>query len=177
MPKHSLMRHPPYSPAGVPNETANSAFTLLEMLIVIGLIGILSAVVVVNANALFAGLGDEAVPETLRRAVREARYQAAAMKSETVLSYNTESGRFQISGSAGEILKELPVEENPDGVTVTFRRLQPGKGDSLALNRNPIRREVAAVRFHPDRSATLFEVDLRHGGGQTVHRYDPFSAI
>jgi len=155
----------------------NKAFTLIEMLMVLGLMGILTGIVVVNADALFKGLGTEPLDETLRRAVREARYQAASKKTEVHLHFDAQSAQFTISDAGGQVLSNVESDYSEGEVEVTFFRLQPAKGIGIMARTETEARPVRFVRFNPDRSSTVFETHLRYDGLESRHRYDPFSSI
>lgn len=149
---------------------------MLEMLIVLGLIAVLTGLVVANTDSMLKGLGEEPLPDVLKRAVREARYQAAKNKTVAYLSYDEEKAAFVISGANGQSIETLPTGYDPewDSVEVDFYQILPSRGTSFTVRR--VQRElIEAVRFHPDRSSVPFEVELRMDGDLSNHRYDPFS--
>ncbi len=152
-------------------------FTLIEIVLAIGLLVMLAGLVVINADAMLAGLGERPLPETLRKAVREARFLAAYNKEPVYLSYNRESGAFLITGAGKNVLASFPTSLAGDdfGAGVEFYQILPGRGLEVPEIWNCERRETSRVCFFPDRSSTPFEVDLRDGAYTLTCRYDPFS--
>lgn len=153
-------------------------FTLIEILIVIGLITLLAGLVVVNVTPIFEGLGAPPVERTLRQAVREARYQAAMEKETTFLRFDRARSAFVVTNAVNTELAVLETGHDPDDseIRITFFQLLPERGlrsGGLREERDEIRR----VLFQPDRSSTPFEAEIRQGGETTRHRYDPFSAV
>lgn len=143
---------------------------------VLGLIALIGGLIVANADSMLRGLGEEPLPDILKRAIREARYQAAYHKSVSYLSYDEEKAAFIVSGADGKPIQSFKTGYDPDrdSVEVTFFKLLPSRGTSFNYRRIE-REEVAAARFHADRSSIPFEVEIRLDGDRSVHRYDPFS--
>lgn len=160
-------------------ETGNNVrrgFTLIELIIVIALIALVGGLVVINAQAILSGLGEEPVERTFQKAVREARFQAAYLKESTYLSYNEEEGVLEIISETGKSLASFPVETDSgdDPPEITFDQILPGeglqriRGDTIPVDR---------LTFRPDRSSTPFEVTIETDARDFTQRYDPFSAI
>ncbi len=153
-------------------------FTLVEVLIVMGLLTLLAGLVVVNVTPIFEGLGAPPLDRTLRQAVREARYQAAMEKETTFLRFDRERSAFVVTNAVNSELAVLETGHDPEeaDIRITFFQLLPERGlRSGALTEE--RAEITRVRFQPDRSSTPFEAEIRFAGETTRHRYDPFSAV
>lgn len=154
------------------------AFTLVEMLVVIGIITILAGLVVVNVTPIFEGMGAQPPERTLRQAVREARYQATMHKETTYLHFDASEGAFIITNVTGteHARVETGFGENVPDLTFQFYQILPERG----LGGPSRRLETAAVprvRFQPDRSSTPFQVEIVWGRDRSTHRFDPFSAV
>ncbi|MDX2110863.1 MAG: prepilin-type N-terminal cleavage/methylation domain-containing protein [Verrucomicrobiota bacterium] len=156
---------------------SRSAFTLVEMLLTLALIALLGTIVVMNAESLFKGLGEKPVPDVLRDAVREARFQAAYTKEAAFLSYDGKEGLFLISGMQGQKLEQLATGLNGEDtdLKVKFFQILPYRGAEVTGRYK--REEVKYVPFHPDRSAMPFEAEIRLDGNTSDHRFDPFSDV
>lgn len=154
----------------------STGFTLIELIIVIGLIALVSGLVVTGTRGILSGLGERPVEETLRFAVREARYQAAHRKETTVLRFDAGSASFSVETLNGARLKEFPTGYGRDDrLDVRFQQILPHRGLRAGLRSQ--RSELDAPRFRPDRSSTPFEAEIRIGMERSTHRFDPFSDI
>lgn len=152
-------------------------FTLIELIIVIALVALVGGLVVINAEAIFRGLGEEPVERVLREAVREARFQAAYLKEPTQLAYDGETAVFLITGAGGQSLASFPTSEtaSPRDLDIQFEQILPEEG--LTRNARQNTTEIDAVTFRPDRSSTPFQVIIDQGPSPFTLRFDPFSDI
>ena len=151
-------------------------FTVIELIIVIALIALVGGLVVINAQAILRGLGQEPVERVLQKAVREARYQAASLKEPVTLSYDDEESALEIFSETGQSLATYSLEEDEDGEfpEISFEQILPGMGlDRYRIETVP----VGSLVFRPDRSSTPFEAVIETAGQSFIQRYDPFSAI
>lgn len=153
-------------------------FSLLELLVAIALIGMIAATFIVSIPGLMDGLGSRPLPEILQKSVREARYQAALRKELVTLSFDNEAGAFVVRDKSGGILasRESGYGKSYGGLQVRFFQILPVKGLSSS-SRESEQVEIAAVRFHPDRSSTPFIAQLDVENLRSRHRYDPFSDL
>lgn len=151
-------------------------FSLIELIIVIALVALVGSLVVINAQAILRGLGEEPVDRILQKAVREARFQAAYLKEPVRLRFDEESRAFEILNAAGSRLQTFPtgLPENTT-VEILFEQILPEEG--LSGTRRLETAEIPAVTFRPDRSSTPFQVTLDFGAHDFTQRYDPFSDI
>lgn len=154
-----------------------SAFTLIELLLVTVLLGLATGLVVTSTSAVLRGINERPLPEILQRAVREARFAAAYQKVPTYLSFDRETSQFIVADPENEILHTLPTHDRSDdpSLEVQFFLLLPATGASFTGWTTPARRVVSRVVFHPDRSSSPFEAQLKYDEVTTWHRYDPFS--
>jgi prepilin-type N-terminal cleavage/methylation domain-containing protein len=152
-------------------------FTLIEILVVVGLIALMATLVVANADALLRGFGPKPLPDTLRAAIREARYQAAYTKDTALLRFDASGGALVVESSSGASLAKFPTGYGPDAprIDLRFYQVLPGRGtdpDSRAG-----RERIETVRFRPDRSSTPFIAEIRFEHDTTEYRFDPFSHV
>lgn len=155
--------------------SARAGFSLIEIIIVIGLIALVAGLVITGAGGVLRGLGERPVDEILTQAVREARYQAAMQKETMRLRYDEEAARFIVESETGQQVKAFPTGYDPENVDVSFFQILPHRGTTRSgfMNLSPL----DAPRFRPDRSATPFEAEIRVYDTTSRHRYDPFSDI
>ncbi len=155
----------------------SSGFSLIEILLVLGLIALSTGLVVINADVIFSGFEERPLSEILHKVVREARFLAAKNREPVYVSFDPEGSNFLITNRENSVLESISSGYPGDDsdLEIILYRLLPEKGLSsfrgLSTNRKPVDRLV----FHPDRSSTPFEVGLRYGEEQSLHRYDPFS--
>jgi len=152
------------------------AFTLLEILLVLALMGLLASLSVGFGSALFEGMGDERLDETLRRAVREARFQAATLGRSVTLTWDEEAGVFELTDADGKNVGRIESDADPDVDRVRLLRLLPGEGNEVP-ELDTERLEAQSIVFSPDRSSTPFVAVLRWAGEESEHRYDAFSNL
>jgi len=153
------------------------AFTLIEIVMAIGLIALLTSVVIINVDSIFNAFEDRPLSVILKQAVREARFQSAKNKEPVHLEFDWESSRLLVKSANNAILGDFPTgypAEDPL-LSITLYQLAPERGIASNSRTGPVRRPVPRVTFDPDRSSTPFEVELKYGLDQSLHRYDPFS--
>ncbi len=155
---------------------ATSAFSLIEIVLVIALMAIATSVVIANFVA-FANRGEDTSPEdTLRAAIRSARFQAASERTIATLSYDKETGTLIVSSG-----QSFPL--NPDfGADgrgeIRFYLVPSAKGMAQFPKAKSSQLETKEVHFAPDRSSSPFAAEIDTGLG-TAERlvFDPFSSL
>lgn len=157
--------------------TARRGFTLLEILLVIGLIAVASSVVIVNFVA-FTDRGDSTAPEeVLTQAIRKARFVAAADRMTTRLRYDDESGHLRIdpTDERFEINSDFGREGRGE---IRFFLIPPAEGLGPFPDPERSTLETPAVAFAPDRSSSPFIAEIDSGRGTPTRlRFDPFSSV
>ncbi len=157
-----------------------SGFTLIEIVLVLGLMAFAAAVVITNFASL-ADRGDsQTSEEILQAAVREARFVAASERTITELRFDKKSGSLSISNaeSVGETFK-LNENFNQSGpAEILFYLVPAAEGLAPANDASRTKLETNAVRFAPDRSSSPFVVDIDSGNGTPTRLiFDPFSSL
>lgn len=157
--------------------SSRRGLTLIEVVLTVGLIGLLIAAISFAVEPLLSGLGDEAVADTLRKAVREVRYEAGVTKEDRLLRFDPETASFVIETVEGSEVSRLETPYSGDTrLRVTFFALSAGENlPGRGLDASPV--EVDYVRFGADRSSTPFEVEIDEMGAITRHRFDPLSYL
>jgi len=152
-----------------------SAFSIVELLMTIALVGLVAAAVVGPDSSMFNGIGDEPLEETLRRAVREARYQSAFTGQSATLVWDGEARVFLIRDNLGKELAHLKSDVKLEGDGVTFLRLNSTQGQLPADT--PSESEETILSFEPDRSSTPFVALVHYAGEEKRIRFDAFSNL
>jgi prepilin-type N-terminal cleavage/methylation domain-containing protein len=150
---------------------AGRAFTLLEILLALALMGLLAAVLVSGSAHL---IGDQPVtPEDVfRKAVQQARAAALNNERELRLSFDRKELAFVLDDGAAPT--SLPVPPTHD-LTVDFLSAQAG-GSSVLIGGNLVdTRTVPFVTFYPDGTCSAFRVQFRSGGPVHVLSFDPWT--
>lgn len=156
------------------SETGNNrqrGFSLIEILVVIGLIALAGGLVAINAKGILQGLGQEPVDRIFLKALREARFQAAFRKEATRLRYDDESAKLLIFNQDGAQIEEFSLDD--EDLRVTFEQVLPARG--LGRIGREGTTEIEAVVFRQDRSSTPFIVTFDTKDGTFSQRFDPFS--
>lgn len=163
---------------GIAPET--SGFTLIEIVLVLGLMAFAAAAVITNFASL-ADRGDsQTSEEILQAAVRHARFVAASERTITELRFDKESGNLTIS-SETSTAEPFTLNEsfNKDGpAKILFYLVPPAEGLSPPADASRTRLETNTVKFAPDRSSSPFVADIDTGNGTPTRMiFDPFSSL
>ena len=161
-------------PASRPRSQAG--FTLLEIIIVFALITLASGVIITNFTT-FLSFDEQINPEdSLRTAIRSARFQAASERRITSLSFDSEAGSLVVDG--GESF-QLNSNFGKDGRgEIRFYLLPPAEGMDRFPDAESSRLETKKLSFAPDRSSSPFAVEIDTGKGRPKRFiFDPFSSL
>ena len=165
------------------------AFTLVEVLLVISLIGLLAVVLVGDSYSFVETSKSEPPERIIKRAVLDSVYKASEKKTSTFLSYDREMGILLVSGSDGTVLARHPVvapgkaeekDKPADGSipVITFHAVGPLSGyDGGNTQYDDSALDLDRVHFHMLASVP-FKVELKEeesGMGKKIFFFDPFS--
>ena len=155
-------------------------FTLIEIVLVLGLMAFAAAVVITNFASL-ADRGDtQSSEEILLAAVRDARFTAASERIISELRFDKENGSLVISSDASSS-KIFALDEsfNRSGpAEIQFYLVPPSEGLAPPTDASRTRLETNVVKFAPDRSSSPFVVDIDTGSGTPTRLiFDPFSSL
>lgn len=153
-----------------------AGFTLLEVILVFALIALAGSVIIANFTT-FLNFDDQVAPEdTLRAAIRSARFQAASERIPATLSFDKETGALVISGSEQKFPLDARFTEGAG--EIRFYLVPPAQGLGNFPKAEDSRLETKEVVFTPDRSSSPFvaEIDTDSGTPQRII-FDPFSSL
>ena len=155
---------------------SQAGFSLLEIILVIALITLASGVIITNFTT-FLNFDEQINPEdSLRSAIRSARFQAASERNVTTLSYDDEAGALVISGGERFQLNSNFGKEGRG--EIRFYLLPPAEGLGRFPDAESSRLETKKLSFAPDRSSSPFAVEIDTGEGSTQRLiFDPFSSL
>ena len=178
------------SPVSVPPAAARrrGAFTLIEILLVLALIGLLTGVLVTGISRML-NPGPESPAQAFWHAARAARKHALENATEVRLTFATDSGDFRAFAADGT---ELPAIVPPEGTVVEFLSgiVPPtlgSNGVNATVNRlfgsilDAADQPVTHVTFFPDGTSSLFRVRIQARGlggtenHESVIQVDPWT--
>ncbi len=165
------------------------AFTLLEILVVLALIGLLSGVVVSGVNRMLNPPPDSPA-QSFWRAAGAARRHALQERTEVRLSFDKETSQFLAVGLDGVSLAAVPA---PAGSNMEFvsglvvptlasngtNRLVANLFGSVIGSGDEV---LPYVTFYPDGTSSLFRVQVQmeasstSAGGSAMIEVDPWTA-
>ena len=135
-----------------------SAYTLLEIIVVLALVALLGSIFLVSAVSVFRGQEEQTVESILQNAIMEARFQAVSGSAETRLRYDRETGFLNLEGGSGpSTFGPLKEDDRP----LDFRFLTKRGSRELILIRGQVvdTRDAPFVRFFPDGASQPFLVE------------------
>jgi general secretion pathway protein H len=158
---------------------ARSGFTLLEVLIVIALIGVFTALFVVNYDSMLRQSEADAVETTFWRAVREARTRALLERHPQALRFDQKAAEFVVEepGETRGLVFAIPRENwAPDTkLEVKLQKRVPPSQFTLVQGELIELREIPAVGFFPDGTCMPFSLTYEVGGKEATLEIDPWT--
>jgi prepilin-type N-terminal cleavage/methylation domain-containing protein len=160
-------------------------FTLVEIVIVIGLLSLVTGLVVANVETLLPAFQSTPLEVKFRQAAREARIAAATSNRPTYLRFDAAAEEFRVieksaasEPEGGEPAADLAASPyfTPE-VTVDFFPIaaeQQGTTGSLGYGADE---PVPELTFHPSGASTPARIVIRwRTGEESVLTLDPFSS-
>jgi general secretion pathway protein H len=153
-------------------EAKTCAFTLLEILLVLALVGLISAMLMAGVTRVFSD--DHPTPEDVFwQACRSAEKLATLGEREVSLAFDAKARKLVWSDGAetGE------AAFDPAGGEISVQFLQAQKGGSLILIAGQVveTQEVPRVMFYPDGTCSAFRVQFRAGAKTWQLAIDPWT--
>ena len=166
--------------------TGARAFTLIEILIVLALIGAMAGLVAGNASIFIEGSKREPPDRVLKKAVVDALYLSSENKRVAYLSYDEENATFLSSDARGGVMsshglfeasREEEERDEDDNPKVTFRSVGPlagSAGGSTIYDEDLL--IIRRVPFHLGASVPFAaEVEVEGESEIEIFEFDPFS--
>ncbi|MGN0835207.1 MAG: Tfp pilus assembly protein FimT/FimU [Candidatus Spyradosoma sp.] len=149
------------------------AFTMMELLVVIALLGLVSAFVAVRFDALVPALESPSAETSARRAFALASHRARTLRRAFFVRLAADGGSLSVEDADGNAAEVFPLRR--DGNAPALRlRADPRDGSTLFAPAGL--REIDAAEFHPSGCATptLVEI-LKNRKTEKLLQADPFS--
>lgn len=146
------------------------AFTLLELLLAVALLGILSAALVAIAPRLADGRPDSP-QDIFWEAVRTARRSALTTEREVRLRFDEKEKEFVHEGGSSQ---KFPVLKTPD-LTIDFLHAKSSGGSILIGGQLVDTQTLPSVSFFPDGTCSPFRVQFRTTGPAQIVAIDPWT--
>tara|TARA_E500000178_G_C17008519_1_gene749377 strand:+ start:1927 stop:2463 length:537 start_codon:yes stop_codon:yes gene_type:complete len=160
------------------HHSPKSGLTLIEIVLVLGLISIASTLVVTNFASFAEKNNAVSVEETLIDAIRYARTQAAKSQSISRLSFDKERSVLLVQGTGGSS-ESFPLDErfNASGYgEISFALIPPAEGYNRFESPTNTSIELNYIQFDSDRSSTPFNVTIKDRVNPVKTLvFDPFS--
>lgn len=143
------------------------AFTLLEILLVLMLLGLMGAVLVGGATSLLKSVEEQDPEAATLSLLQKARGEAV------------ESGQIieltPLPEDAGFLLGADGVETLPKREGLSVRLLKPEMTASFLIGGQLEERAIDCVRFYPDGSCDPMRMQVRRGDTRRVYAIDPWT--
>ncbi|MDR2982643.1 MAG: prepilin-type N-terminal cleavage/methylation domain-containing protein [Puniceicoccales bacterium] len=147
------------------------AFTMMELLIALALIGIVSSIVVVSVDDLLNSAQKPSPLDTLRKAVDTTWYGSATGHGQMTLEYDEESGALIMRNAIGEA-KEVFTFEDADVGPIRFLRAPDMSGGTLQMNSSE---PFPFLIFSPWGGVTTAIIEMEIGKERYRYQLETFS--
>ena len=174
------MRRPPS------HLNSSSAFTLIEMVVVVTIIGITAAMIIPEMRGTFQDALLRAAGRDLANAVNLASSRAVSLNQYCRLNLDPQNGRYQIERQAhlGAQVNFVPLKDLPGGHGVLDARLSmavatpaASADPEAASSAAPEPSSPDAIVFYPDGTSDPAEIKLRDRDGyQLVLQINPVTS-
>ena len=155
------------------------AFSLIEMLLVIALIGMFSTIFIVNFESLLRVGEGQAVEAAFWNASREARTRALLERRPQWLRFEEKEALFIVEEAGGGNPETFAVDRDgwDPGVKlkVAFQKKVPPNKFTLRQGELVDVRDIPAARFFPDGTCLPFQLAIEVGGAESKIEIDPWT--
>ncbi len=152
-------------------------FTIIEIVLVLGLIALAGSIVVANFASMAERGGELSTEESLRAAIRQGRFIAASERGIVSLSFDQEKGALRLSSGQSFQLGPTFSKDGGHG-KILFYLVPPAAGLAPLATPDKTRLETSEILFAPDRSSSPFVVEIDSGSGSPERMvFDPFSSL
>ncbi len=159
----------------------SSGFTLVEIIIVLGLMSLVAGLVITNVEKLLPAFQSTPLEVKFRQAVRESRIVAATSNRPVYLRFDAQAEEFRLVQQSEESAGEPAVEDSPyftPEVTVEFFPIAAEEeGGVNYFSGIDSTEPVPQLVFHPSGASTPARVRFHwRTGEESILTLDPFSS-
>ncbi len=152
----------------------SAAFTLLEILLVLALIGLLTSVLVVGVNQMTADK-PTTPDEVFWHAVGQCRKQALLSSHDVLLTFSSKEKQVALNATWPGGGATFPFESAPD-LKVDFLTAQKGESAILLGGQLVETKTIPHVTFYADGTCAPFRAQFKSPGGESrVLAIDPWT--
>jgi general secretion pathway protein H len=152
---------------------AGRAFTLVEVLVVLALIGLLATLLVAGSMSLLRNQG-KSPDDIFWQAVLQARRTALKSGRDVELGYDEKAKAFTIDD--GQSPKSIPIPEPADDLKVSFVPVDNATGASVMIAGTVVSTDsMPSVTFFHDGICTPFKVQFYARGAAHLDSIDPWT--
>jgi prepilin-type N-terminal cleavage/methylation domain-containing protein len=153
-------------------------FTLFEVLLVVAVIGLFSAIFIANLDSFLRQSEVELLESAFWQAAREARLQATARREPVALRYDAEEQAFVVSGREERRFR-VSLPDLPPGLEprVVFSLPLPKNGLRMVRGELIDRQETDWVTYFGDGSNQPFTVEFVWGRAERSVEIDPWTGV
>ena len=155
------------------------AFSLLEIVITLGMIGLLTTVFVINIDGMLRRGELDTLKDQFWEAVRDAKENAVYDRKPYVLSYSDEERAFVVSSGEKRSSFKIDTEALGDDVEIAVLFSEQFAENSYKLIGGKLvtDREATRVAFYPDGTCTPFTAELTIAEYSTIINIDPWTGV
>jgi prepilin-type N-terminal cleavage/methylation domain-containing protein len=144
----------------------SAGFTLLEIVVVLALCGLISALLIVGTRGMLQAVAQDDVENTALRAV--ARIRNDAVLSRSVMALHLDEKVHSLEWDTGH---EALVGED------RVRLLPPGKLSAVLIGGRVEEAPLVRVRFYPDGTCDPFRLEVIRGTTSRILPVDPWTCL
>jgi prepilin-type N-terminal cleavage/methylation domain-containing protein len=154
-----------------------SAFTLLEILLVLALIGSVSSLVIISIGSIARTTPADALEGAFWGAMRDARETAMRTRRAQEITFDAEELRFVVEGGGFSSTESVGVERTSDSekFEAVFLQVLPTNTFTLLRGRLVTEREIGSMLVFPDGTCQPVTVEFRFPGGTRRLPIDPWT--
>lgn len=154
-----------------------SAFTLLEILLVLALIGSVTSLVVISIGSVARTTPADSLEGAFWAALREAREAAMRTRRVQEITFNVDGLMFQIEGGGIVSTEAVSIDgaSESDKFEAAFMQVMPTNTFTLVRGRLVTEREIASMLVFPDGTCQPVTVEFRFPGGTRRLAIDPWT--
>jgi len=146
------------------------AFTLVEIVLVLAVIGLVGALLLPGVNSMLRAITHEEPDRLFWNAMNLAREQALTTNRTITLRYDDRQKLLSWTDGTSRQQQNMPAE-------VTIKFLRPRPGDAILLGGVLVETdEIPAIRIHPDGACDRFRAQILRGKAPAqIIQVDPWT--